>query len=210
MKIWDISEPITEDTAVFPGDTPFSREWVMRMEKGHSSNVSTIRLSPHCGSHADAPVHYDSDLEGIGTRDLDLYLGRCRVMAIAGRGDPALIPAAELRSRDLSGVERLLLRTRPLHDHTRFDPTFTALGPEAAEAVVAAGIRLIGIDTQSMDHATSKELPAHQILKAGDVALLENLDLTDVPQGDYELIALPLKIMGGDASPVRAILRGPL
>jgi len=207
MKIYDISEPISEHTAVFPGDTPFSRQWVMRIEEGRSCNTSTIKMSAHCGTHTDSPLHYENDDTDIASVDLTTYMGRCRVLAVRGEGGPSLVPGSALSSDVLEGVDRLLLRTADKHDHSVFDRHFTALGPEAAKALVAAGLRLIGIDTPSMDYADSKELEAHKILRAGNVALLENLDLTDVPEGDYELIALPLRILGSDSSPVRAILR---
>lgn len=207
MRIWDISEPIEPQTAVFPGDTPFSAEWVMRMERGASCNVSTIRLSAHLGTHTDSPLHYEAAGGDIAGVDLRRYIGRCRVLDVRGEGAPALVPAAALTPDRLRGVERLLLRTADRHDHRRFDPGFTALGPAAAAVVVQAGIRLLGIDTPSMDHAEDKELGAHHVLTRGGCAILENLDLSQVAPGDYELIALPLRIVGGDSSPVRAILR---
>ena len=205
-RIWDISERMSERTAVFPGDTPFSRQWVMRMADGGSCNVSSMTMSVHCGTHTDAPLHYDDAGPGMADVPLDAYLGRARVLAVDGEGDPQVVSAAALRGR-VDGCERVLLRTAMQHDGTRFDPGFTALGPAAAEVLVAAGVRLIGIDTPSMDHAASQDLAAHHVLYRGGIALLENLDLTDVPEGDYELIALPLKIDGSDSSPVRAVLR---
>lgn len=206
-KIYDISEPISEQTAVFPGDTPFSREWLMRMEEGRSCNVSTIRMSAHCGTHTDSPLHYESEDADIASVSLETYMGRCRLLAVKGEGTPSVVPASVLSADVLKGVDRLLLRTSDTHDYKTFDRHFTALGPDGAKAVVAAGLRLVGIDTPSMDHPESKKLEAHKILQAGNVALLENLDLTGVPEGDYELIALPLRILGSDSSPVRAILR---
>lgn len=206
-RIWDISEPISPATAVFPGDTPFSLEWVLRMDGGGSCNVSTIRMSAHCGTHTDAPLHFADGAPSIAEVGLERYLGPCRVIAVAGRGDPPLVPAEALGDAALRGAERVLLKTRDRHDHTVFAPAFTALGPDAARRLAQAGVRLVGLDTPSMDHATSKELAAHHVLFAGGVAILENLDLSAVPPGDYELIALPLRIAGGDSSPVRAILR---
>lgn len=211
MVIYDISEPIEPSTAVFPGDTPFTTDWVARLERGDSCNVSTVRMSVHCGSHADSPLHYVAGGRDIASVPLETYLGRCRVLEVRGTGQPSVVDVRDLRDR-LAGVERVLLRTSRRHDHRRFDPTFTALGPDAAHAIVSAGVRLVGIDTPSMDHATSKDLPAHHVLAAGGVALLENLDLSAVPIDaadgtDYELIALPLRIVGGDSGPVRAILR---
>ena len=206
-RIWDISEPVSPATAVFPGDTPFSARWVMRMDQGDSCNVSTITMSAHCGTHADAPLHYVADGADTASTSLQPYVGRCRVVAVEGVGDPPLVPAEALAGDVLTHVERLLLKTAAAHDGDTWDPKFTALGPDAARIVVEAGVRLVGIDTPSMDHATSQDLPAHQVLAAGGLALLENLDLSAVEPGDYELIALPLRIVGSDSSPVRAILR---
>jgi len=206
-RIWDISEPIEERTATFPGDTPFTRRWVARMEQGASCNVSTITLSVHVGTHTDAPVHFDVAGADIAAVDLRRYLGRCRVVDVQGEGDPPQIPAAALTPALLRGAERILFRTSQRHDHRVFDQRFTAVGPAAAAALVAAGIVLVGIDTPSIDHAASKDLDGHHVLYRGGTALLENIDLSGVPTGDYELIALPLRIVGGDSSPVRAILR---
>ncbi len=207
MRIWDISEPIEPSTAPYPGDTPFSQEWVLRQERGGSCNVSTIRMSVHVGTHTDAPLHFDVAAPHIAAVDLRRYLGRCRVVDVRGEGSPSLIPAAALTDAMLHGAQRLLLRTQDRHDHRTWRDDFTALGPEAARRIAEAGILLVGIDTPSMDHAASKDLQGHHALAAGRVAILENLDLTGVPAGDYELIALPLRIVGGDSSPVRAILR---
>lgn len=211
MRIYDISEPITPETAVFPGDTPFSSEPVMAMADGGAAcNVSTIRMSVHCGSHADAPSHFRPGAADIASVDLAAYIGRCRLIDVRPLPSAAAAPVVDpacLPPELLEGAERVLLRTRPDHDHRVFDPGFVALGPAAATVLVAAGIRLVGIDSQSMDRPDSKELPAHNLLLDADIRLLENLDLAAVPPGDYELIALPLKIPGSDAAPVRAILR---
>ena len=207
MRLFDISEPIEPASATFPGDSPFSQEWVARQEQGASCNVSTIRMSVHVGTHTDAPLHFDLAGPDIASVDLTQYIGRCRVVDVRGEGSPSVIPARVLTPELLAGAERILLRTRDEHDHRRWDPSFTTLGPDAARALVQAGIRLVGIDTPSMDHADSKELAGHHALFEGGVAILENLDLRHVPAGDYELIALPLRIVNGDSSPVRAILR---
>jgi arylformamidase len=207
MRIWDISEPIEPASATFPGDTPFAQEWVARQERGASCNVTTIRMSVHVGTHTDAPLHFDVAGADIASVDLRSYLGRCRVVDVRGEGSPSLIPASALTRNMLQGAERILFRTRDRHDHRTWDGGFTAVGPAAAAVIVAAGIRLVGIDTPSMDHADCKDLSGHHALYAGGVAILENIDLTAVAAGDYELIALPLRIQNGDSSPVRAILR---
>ncbi len=205
-RVYDISEPISPATAVFPGDTPFSQAWVMRMEEGASCNVSTMTMSVHCGTHTDAPLHFDVDGRDMASVALDPYIGPCRVVEVTGRGAPALVAAEELAAA-IDGATRVLLRTAARHDAERFDPDFTALGPDAAAVLVSAGVRLVGIDTPSIDHAASQDLAGHQVLYRGGVAILENIDLTAVPTGEYELIALPLRLVGSDSSPVRAILR---
>jgi arylformamidase len=164
-------------------------------------------MSVHVGTHADAPLHYDRAGRDAANVELWRYVGRCRVVDARGAGAPSLIPAAALSPAVLGGSERVLLRTRDEHDHRAFDRGFTAVGGEAARALVDAGVVLVGIDTPSIDHADCKQLHGHHALQQGGVAILENLDLTGVPAGDYELIALPLRIVGGDSSPVRAILR---
>jgi arylformamidase len=201
--LYDISQKITPRTAVFPGDTTFTARRVMEIARGMSCNVTTITMSVHCGTHADAPLHYEEGGESAGEVSLEAYLGPARVHHVPeGRGPltPADLPP-------LAGVERLLLRTYEAQDETCFDRDFRPLSEEAAALLVAAGLRLIGLDGQSMDHADSKTLPVHKALRRGRVAILENLDLTQVPAGAYELIALPLRLVGVDASPVRAVLR---
>jgi arylformamidase len=207
LRVWDITERIEPATATFPGDNAFSQEWVMRMENGASCNVSTIRMSVHVGTHTDAPLHYDTGGRDMASVELGQYLGRCRVIDVVGVGSPPLIPADALTPELLEGAERVLFRTNAKHDHRTFNPNFTSLGGAAAKVLAAAGIQLVGIDTPSMDHSANQELDGHQALYAGGIAILENLDLTGVPAGDYELIALPLRIVGCDSSPVRAILR---
>jgi arylformamidase len=198
---YDISQRVRPETAVWPGDTTFSARRVMEISGGASCNVTTITMSVHCGTHADAPLHFEEGAESAGEVPLASYLGPARVHHVRSRGrviDPGDLPP-------LGGVERLLLRCEGAPDETRFG--VRALSPAAAEAISAAGLKLVGLDGQSVDEADSKTLPSHKILRRGRVAILENLDLSLVPEGDYELIALPLRLMGVDASPVRAILR---
>jgi arylformamidase len=209
-EIHDISQPLSPATAVFPGDTPFSAKWVARLAEGASCNVSAIAMSVHCGTHTDAPCHFDDAGLDMASVALEPYIGRCRVLDVRGAGDPPLIPPHALTRDVLEGAERVLFRTRDASDPSDasvFDPHFTAVGPAAARVLVEAGVLLVGIDTPSMDFATSKDLPTHHVLYRGGVAILENLDLSAVEPGDYELVALPLKIVGSDSSPVRAILR---
>jgi arylformamidase len=202
--IWDISPFLSPDTPTFPGDTAYSQRWVTRIGPASPVNVSAITLSPHVGAHADAPLHYDDDAEAIGSIALDPFLGRCRVIHAIDRG--ALITPAHLSHATTDLPPRVLLRTcvRAL---TRWSSAFSALAPETIAWFAGLGVRLVGIDSPSVDPADSKTLDSHQQLLAHDMRVLENLVLDDVEPGDYELIALPLKLMHADASPVRAVLR---
>lgn len=200
--LYDISRPIEPESAVFPGDTPFSSTWNLRLEKGHSVNLSTLTMSTHVGTHVDSFYHYDPHGAPIDQIPLERFLGPCRVVEVAGD-----VTLAALDGIDLEREERLLFRTVPRVDHRVWEDRFPTLAPDAATALARAGVKLVGIDQPSVDKSDSKDLPAHHALGKGKVVNLENLDLTGVPVGGYELLALPLKLKGLDASPVRAVLR---
>ncbi|MES2633487.1 MAG: arylformamidase [Pseudomonadota bacterium] len=204
-RIWDISPPVSAASPVFPGDTPYSQEWTATLAPGCPVNVSRINLSPHVGAHADAPLHYDPEGAAIGEVDLAAYLGPCRVIHAIECGP--LIEWAHIEHAVHNLPARVLLRTyaqMPIH---RWDAQLCAYAPSTIEALAARGVKLVGIDTASIDPAESKSLESHQVIRRLGLRVLENLVLDDVPQGDYELIALPLKLMTADASPVRAVLR---
>jgi arylformamidase len=203
-RIWDISRAIREETAVWPGDTPFSRRWVMRMEDGCSCNVSTVTHSVHCGTHADAPLHFDPKGIPIDQVDLGKYVGPCLVITAKSR---ECLKPADLAGVDLRSAERLLVRGPDRLRDDQWKDDFFYCSVEAARLVAKSGLKLLGLDSPSMDFMTSKELEAHKTLVAGGVAILESLDLSAVQDGRYELIALPLKMAGGDGSLVRAVLR---
>jgi arylformamidase len=204
VTIYDISPRVTPALGVWPGDTPAGREVLLDLARGDSVTLSTLHATVHLGAHADAPSHYGLGAPDIAARPLDLYLGPCQVMRVSvARG--TRVGVADLT--DEIGAERLLLATGTYPDPTRFTTDFAALSPELVEAVHAGGVRLIGIDTPSVDLFDSKDLPAHQACLRADMAILEGVVLLDVPEGIYELIALPLPLVGFDASPVRAILR---
>lgn len=202
--IYDITPPITESLTVWPGDTPLSREVLLDMRQGDNITLSTIRATVHLGAHADGPIHYGADADGIDRRSLDDYLGPCQVMRVSvGRGR-RILPDDLRRSIE---AERVLIHTGSFPDPTRFNEDFAALSPELVDHLQTRGVRLIGIDTPSVDLFDSQDLPSHRAFLRHDMAILEGLVLADVPEGIYELIALPLKLVGFDASPVRAILR---
>ena len=204
-KIWDISPPIDVGSPVFPGDTPFQLNWSAQISADCPVNVSAITFSPHVGSHADAPLHYDPSGEAIGHVDLQTFIGPCRVVHAIGVGP--LITLQHLAHRLQNLPERILVRTYETFPTQHFDAQLTAFAPEALMALANLGVKLIGIDSASIDPANSKTLDSHQVIRQRNMRVLENLQLDHIEEGDYELIALPLKLMSADASPVRAILR---
>ena len=203
-RLWDISPPIAPDSPLFPGDTAYSQQWTARIGPGCPVNLSAITMSPHIGAHADAPLHYGSGAPTIGAVDLTPYLGPCRVIHAIGCGP--LVRIEHLIHAVDHVPQRVLVRTCAKAP-TAWSPEFSAFAPETIRWLAGIGVRLIGIDSQSVDPADSKTLDSHHLLLLHDLRVLENLVLDDVPAGDYELIALPLKLTMADASPVRAVLR---
>lgn len=204
-KLWDISPPVDADAPAFASDAAYSQRWAARIEPGCPVNVAVVTLSPHVGAHADAPLHYDPAGLPVGRLPLGPYLGHCRVIhALQGN---ALVGPDDLAHAlaDLPG--RVLIRTYKTFPQRHFDPAFKALAPDTVALLAQRGVELIGIDSASVDPADSKDLPSHQMLRQHGLRVLENLCLDEVPEGDYELIALPLKWVHADASPVRAVLR---
>ena len=205
LRLWDISPPVHAGAPVFPGDTPYRQEWVARIAPGCPVNVSTLSLSPHTGAHADAPLHYDDGGAAIGDVDLAPYLGPCRVVHAIGCGP--LVRWAHLEHALQGLPPRVLVRTYARAPVDRWDGELAAYAPDTVERLADLGVQLIGIDTASIDTADSKTLDSHQVIRRRGLRVLENLVLDDVPEGDYELIALPLKLTTACASPVRAVLR---
>ena len=205
QSLWDISPPVAPGSPVFPGDTPYQQQWAATLGPGCPVNVSTLTLSPHVGAHADAPLHYDPEGLPIGALDLSPYLGRCRVIHAIAPGP--LVQWAHLAHALDRLPPRVLVRTYERMPADRWDAQLAAFAPEVIEQLADAGVQLVGIDTASIDPADSKTLPSHQVIRRRGLRVLENLVLDAVPPGDYELIALPLKLMTADASPVRAVLR---
>ena len=204
MPLWDISPPVSALSPVFPGDTAYAQQWAARISPGCPVNVSAITLSPHIGAHADAPLHYDEHGASIGELDLTPYLGRCRVVHAIHRG--ALVEWAHIEHALADLPPRVLVRTYAQQPEG-WDAALAAFAPHTIERLADLGVTLVGIDTASIDPADSKTLDSHQVIRRRNLRVLENLRLDDVPEGDYELIALPLKLMSADASPVRAVLR---
>jgi arylformamidase len=196
---------VHEGAAVFPGDTPYQQRWAANIGPGCPVNVSEITLSPHIGAHADAPLHYAPDGATIGDVDLTPFLGPCRVIHAIARGP--LIEWAHIEHAVADLPPRVLVRTYQRAPVDHWDGALAAYAPATIERLAALGVMLVGIDTASIDPADSKTLDSHQVIRRMNLRVLENLVLDDVLEGDYELIALPLKLVSADASPVRAVLR---
>jgi arylformamidase len=202
--IYDVTPLISPRLRVWPGDTPPTREVLLDMHKGDNITLSTLHATVHLGAHADAPSHYGKDAAPIDSRSLDYYLGPCQVIRVPVPRRTAITPA-------LLGTpvraERVLLATGTFPSPEEFNENFATLSPELVETLHRQGVKTIGIDTPSVDLFDSKDLPVHHMFLRLNMAILEGLVLAGVPEGLYELIALPLRLEGFDASPVRAVLR---
>src|SRR5580700_5133034 len=189
---------------VWPSDTPASREVLYDMARGDNITLSTLRATVHLGAHADGPNHYGKDAPAIDERLLDYYLGRCQLIRVGVGRATRIIPS--MLSREVT-VPRVLFATGTYPDPQNWNADFAALSVELIEFLHDRDVITVGIDTPSVDLFESKDLPAHKAILRHDMAILEGLVLKDVPEGMYELIALPLPLVGFDASPVRAVLR---
>jgi arylformamidase len=201
----DISVATSVTTPEWPGDTPFSCGWSWRIAGGESVNVSAVTCSPHVGTHADAPLHVRDGAAASELLPLDAFVGPAYVLGIGG--EPRDI-GPELESLVPEGTERLLLRTDASIAAGAFPVDWPALTPTSARTLVTRGLRLLGVDAPSVDRRESRTLPVHHALFDGGACVLENLDLRGIPDGAHELVALPLRWVGLDAAPVRALLIG--
>jgi arylformamidase len=206
VTIIDISRLLETGMAVWPGDTAFKLETMLERRQGETVNLTTLTLSAHTGSHADAPRHFTDDGPTMEQAALRPYWGPALVVTVEKESGP-LVPA-DFAANDLRGAIRLLVRTPAGQlDPDVFPEQFVYPSPELADYLGGLDILLYGTDAPSMDAVDSKTLPGHNALLRNGIAILEGLDLTQAPDGRYELVALPLKITGGDGSPVRAALR---
>ncbi len=209
--IIDISPRVSTRLAVFPGDVPLSREVMFDMKRGDALTLSALKATVHLGSHADAPSHYSRDGRTIEQQPLELYWGRCEVVGVRRGAESASQRVArehlDVPTTWAPSSPRLLIATGSYPNPDSWNADFLALEPAFVDWLADAGVRLVGIDTPSVDCPDSKDLPAHARFAARDVAIIEGLVLTHVEPGHYELVALPLALEGFDASPIRAALR---
>jgi arylformamidase len=200
----DISPLIDSSIAVWPGDVPFQRSVSLDMTTGANITLSDVRTTLHVGAHTDAPNHYIATGDDIASRSLHYYVGPCTVVQVDGARGRRMVPADV---PEVSLAPRVLFRTGSYPDPSQWNEDFASFSPELIDWLHERGVITLGIDTPSVDPFDSKLLEAHQVLARHDMANLEGLVLDHVTPGDYELIAVPLRIRHADASPVRAILR---
>ena len=204
MQIYDISLPIDPALAPWPGDTPYAFEWKGTRAEGETVNLGSISTSLHVGTHVDAPYHFDSFGPSVDQLSLGAFIGPALVVDLSGR---QTIEVSDLDPQALKAATRLIVRTNAWTDHFTFPESIPVISPDVPEHLRRCGIVLIGLDLPSVDPIDSKSLDNHHALHARGIHVLESLYLRDVPEGLFELIALPLRLVGADASPVRAILR---
>jgi arylformamidase len=202
MPLYDITHSLHPDIAVWPGDTPYSTRFLCRLQNGDSVNLSSVEMSVHTGTHADAPFHYEPSGATIDALPLEAYVGLATVVDVTGE--------AVIKREQLGGVTlapRVLFKTGAWTDTRCFPETIPVMESGLPAWLAAQGVVLVGLDVPSVDAIDSKTLPLHHELGAAGIAILESLALDAVPSGTYDLIALPLKLAGADGAPVRAILR---
>jgi arylformamidase len=206
MKLIDVSVPLDASLPTYPGNTSFTLEAIKRIASGDSSNVSTLHLSAHTGTHVDAPRHFFDNGAGTDALPLELMIGPARVVAIDSRSG---IGAKELAGLDFSGDQRVLFKTA----NSRFwgSPVFhedyVGVTASGAEHLIASGIRVVGVDYLSVEEFRKPGAPAHRTLLGAGAIVIEGLNLRDVEPGVYEMLCLPLRIVGADGAPARVLLR---
>lgn len=200
----DLTQPLRKGIAEWPGDTPFSYETTVTKAQSGSVNIGKVTMSTHIGTHTDAPFHYDDDGLRILDLPVDLYIGKASVVDVSGVKE---VTRAQLEPVDFQGAERVLLKTGSHPDPAQFPKDYTVIAADVAPLLKERGVKVIGVDTPSVDSEHSKELPAHHSLYQNDIVIIENLVLAPLEPGLYELIALPLALAEADGSPVRAVAR---
>jgi arylformamidase len=208
-KLYDITVPLSAQVPTFPGDPPFRMEFVHRIADGKPYNVAHLDLGVHAGTHVDAPYHFVADGDTVDRLPLEILVGKARVVAVQSRD---AVRRADLEETDLTDDLRVLIKTRNSGQlkNGQFQEDFVYLDPDAATYLVDQGIKLVGIDSLSIEKFGSKDFAAHHALLGAGVVVVEGLDLSDVEPGEYDLTCLPLRLVGADGSPARVILRARL
>jgi arylformamidase len=208
MKLFDVTVPLDANLPTYPGNTPFAIEAVKRLARGDGSNLSTLHMSAHSGTHIDAPRHFFDGGAGAEGASLEAMLGRTRVVEIGSRTG---IGADELAAVDLSGDERVLFKTwnSQLWGSAAFHADYVGVTADGAAHLIAQGIRLVGVDYLSVERFKTPGAPAHRTLLGAGAVVIEGLNLRDVEPGVYDMLCLPLRIVGADGAPARVVLRRP-
>jgi arylformamidase len=206
MKLIDVTVPLDTRLPTYPGNTPYTLEAIKRMARGDSSNVSSVHLSVHAGTHVDAPRHMFDEAGGIETLSLDMLCGRTRVIELTTRKG---ITSEDLSPFDLSEDVRLLLKTcnSRLWGSPEFHADFVGVTESGARFLVDHGVKVLGVDYLSVEEFKKPGAPAHRTLMRGGTIVIEGLNLRDVEPGTYEMFCLPLSLVGSDGAPARVILR---
>jgi arylformamidase len=204
VSIRDITIPMQDSLACWPGDTPFRFTWTWRKADGATVNVGQFQLSVHTGTHTDAPFHFDDAGAASDALDLHPFIGPAQVIRLTDR---LRLRREDLEPFDLAATPRVLFRTDGWTDHTRFPTGIPVMDEDVPAWLHQQGVVLVGVDVPSVDRLDSKTLPNHHAPGAHGITILESLDLSDVPGGAYELLALPMRLVAADGAPVRAILR---
>jgi arylformamidase len=206
MKLIDVSVPLDAQLPTYPHNTPFTLEPIKRIARGDSSNVSTLHMSAHTGTHVDAPRHFFDEGAGTETLPLELLVGRTRVIQINSR---AGVAAEDLASIDLSDDIRVLIKTHNsyLWGSPEFHTDYVGVTESGARHLVEHGIKVVGVDYLSVEMFKNPGAPAHHVLLGSGTIVIEGLDLREVDPGIYEMFCLPLRVVGSDGAPARVVLR---
>lgn len=206
MKLIDVTVPLDANLPTYPGNTPFILEAIKRIARGDHANLSTLHMSAHAGTHIDAPRHFFDDGAGVDALPLELMLGRTRVVEISARTG---IGAAELAGVDLSDDVRILFKTRNsrLWNSSDFHEDYVGVTASGAEHLIARGIKVVGVDYLSVEQFKKPGAPAHHVLLGGGAIVIEGLNLQEVEAGIYDMVCLPLRVVGADGAPARVLLR---
>ena len=206
MEIHDISRALTNDLAPWPGDTPFHFELKWKISEGASVNVGAVEMGVHNGTHADAVFHFDPKGETIERAPLDAFIGKAVVVDCKNVAPTINLSNLERSESALREAPRLLLKTSAWSDPKTFPKEIPTISRDVPRWLQGRGVKLLGVDVPSVDSTDSKDLHNHHALAEARIAIVESLDLSKVEAGIYNFAALPLKISGGDAAPLRAIL----
>jgi arylformamidase len=209
MKFHDVSVLISEDLPVWPGDPGISMTLASSLDKGNDANVTRLAMGVHTGTHIDAPFHFESNGKSIDQLPIDALIGSCQVFDLPGiKGG---IGPNDLKKLNFQGAARILFKTRNSiwwkTDERKFQKDFVYITEEGASFLIDQGVKLVGIDYLSVEKFESSDYATHHLLLRNQVVIIEGLNLSDISSGEYELIALPLRLKGADGSPARVILR---